>query len=153
MTVVSKNGDTDYSGTVLFNSKFIEGAKTTNTSQTLFFYRRMDSHNVPDKYIVSDALSTVVGVYAAPATGKSTSYQETFAICSFRDELNNSSSDTTNQVINLDDIVKGISLPSDTTQSILWIQEGPNKVEKYLVDKFLKALSDLSLTGTTTTYE
>ena len=155
LTVTSKNGKTDYAGTVLFNSDYIMNARTYNaaTNNTYFNYRKMEDDSVPDEYIVSDMLSTVVGAYAAPAVGKSTTYQETFSIATFRDDIGDSTSSTTNRVIDLRDIVKGIALPSDTTQSILWISKGPRNVKKFLVDKFLKAFEDLWTTGTTTTYE
>ena len=153
LTVTKKNGSVDYAGTVLFNSKFIQEPRTLSATETFFKYRRTDGDRTPDEYIVSDLLSTVVGIYNPPAVGKSTTYQETYSIMTFRDDINDSTSDTTNKTVDLDDIVKGIALPSDTTQSILWIAKGTRKTEKFLVDKFLKALEDLSTTGTTTTYE
>ena len=140
-----KNNDTSFAGTVMFNSDLIQGLKENNSSGASFFYRRTDSDRMPDQYIVSDSVGTISAIYAA-ASG-------TYAIVTFRDDINDSTSDTTNKVIDLDDIVKGIELPSDTTQSILWLGKGTRKTVKVLVDKFLKALTDLSTSGTTTTYE
>jgi len=145
LTVLTKNGDSAYAGTVMFNSDLIQGAKEHNGTGTSFFYRRTDEDRTPDKYTVSDSVGTISAIYAA-ASG-------TYAIVTFRDDINDSTSDTTNKVIDLDDIVKGIELPSDTTQSLLWIKKGTRKTVKVLVDKFLKALTDLSTSGTTTTYE
>ena len=155
LSVTSKNGDTAYAGTVLFNSKFIERARTLNsaTDTTVFQVAELPASHEANKYIVSDGLSTVVGVYDAYASGKATSAQETFAIVTFRDDVNDNTSSTTNKVIDLDDILKGIALPSDVTHSLLWISESDRRVRKVLVDKFLKAFEDLATTGTTTTYE
>jgi len=153
MTVVSCNGDTSKAGTVLFNSNYIEGAQNYNTVQTFFYYRSMEIDSVPDKYVVSDALGTVLSIFDPPAKGKASTYAETYTVATFRDDHNDSTSDTTNRVLDFEDIVKGIALPSDITQSLLWIADGHKKPRKFLVDKFLKALSDQSSTGTTTTYE
>jgi len=153
LTVVSKSNDTSFAGTVLFNSKFIQNAQNYNTTQTSFFYRRTDEDRTPELYIVSDALGTVVEAFDPASQGKINTYEQTYAIVTFRDDINDSTSDTTNKVIDFEDIVKGIALPSDTTQSILWLAKGSRKTVKVLVDKFLKALEDQSSTGTTTTYE
>jgi hypothetical protein len=122
----------------------MSGVQTLD-SQTFFYYKNCDNDSTPDKYIVSDVLNTVDGIFDAASA--------TYMIEAVRDDVNDSTSSTTNKIIDLDDIVKGIALPSDTTQSLLWIAETPKKVVKILVDKFLKAISDLASTGTTTTYE
>lgn len=153
MTVVSVDNDTTKAGTVLFNSKFIERARTLSATRTVFHYRENVKGRITKKVIVSDALGTLTDIYKAYAVGKSTTYQETFAIVKVRDSINDSTSDTTNKTIDLEDIVKGIELPSDTSQSLLWIVDAKKKVTKMLVDKFLKAFSDQASTGTTTTYE
>jgi replication-associated recombination protein RarA len=152
LTVLSKNDDTGFAGTVLFNSKYMDKPYASG-SNTVFFYRSTGKRIVKDKYIVSDPLSTVIGIYNPPAVGKTTDNVETFAVVTFRDDINDSTSSTTNKSIDLEDIVKGIALPSDTTQSILWLANGTHRTRKFLIDKFLKAFEDLYTTGTTTTYE
>ena len=144
LTVVNKNGDTSFAGTVLFNSTYMQDVKNSGV-QTSFSYRKTETNANPDKYLVSDALATVDAIFDVPTV--------TYMIVTVRDDVNDSTSSTTNKVVDLNDIIKGIALPSDTTQSLLWIQDTPKKVVKILADKFLKAITDLSSTGTTTTYE
>ena len=144
LTVVNKNGDTSFAGTVLFNSTYMQDVKNSGV-QTSFSYRKTETNANPDKYLVSEALATVDAIFDVPTV--------TYMIVTVRDDVTDSTSSTTNKVVDLEDIIKGIALPSDTTQSLLWIQDTPKKVVKILADKFLKAITDLSSTGTTTTYE
>lgn len=143
LTVLTRNDDASYAGTVLFNSKFMKEVQTIDAG-TFFYYKGSDVDSVPDKYVVSDVLSTVDNMFAAASA--------TFTTATVRDDPNDSTSSTTSRIIDLDDIVKGVALASDTSQSLLWISLGGKGSKKILVDKYLKAFSDLSSTGTTTTY-
>lgn len=141
-TIVSKSSDTSYAGTALFNSTRIKNnGRTVNTNNTWFEYAKDSNSSVFDKYEIDEAIATFDDIYT-DSTGA-------FKLMAVHDDVNDSASDTTSKVIDLDDIVYGIALPSNTNKSLLWIQSG-SKVEKILVNLKLATIEDWAQTGTST---
>lgn len=141
LTVLERNSDTSYAGSVLFNSNRMSNMQVNGSADTFFEYGLNTNDVVFDKYIVDEAIATADDVFAAVSS--------TFYLLPIHDDVNDSSSDTTNKVIDPDDIAKGIALPSDDTKSLLFVQNG-GKVEKVLVNKALETIEDYVMTGTTT---
>ena len=143
LTVLYKEQDSTFAGNVLFNSKFVlNDAKTYDTDDTLFHYGKNKNDRIGEEYWVDEALATFDDIYTASSG--------TFFTLPIYDDVNDATSSTTNRAIDLDDIVKGIALPSSTTKSLLWVQSG-GKVNKILVNQELQTIEDMAVTGSTTT--
>lgn len=141
-TVESKNGDTSFAGSVLFNSnRILNNGRTIDTNDTWFEYSKDINGVIGDKYEVDDAIATFENIYAA-ATG-------TFKLIPIHDDLHDPNSATTSKVVNLEDIAYGIDLTSSPLKSLLWIQSG-SKLEKVLADIRIATLEDWAVTGTST---
>jgi hypothetical protein len=142
LTVKSKNSDTAYAGSVLFNANRIGNMKLYSDDDSYFDYFENSNDVVFDKYIVNETLSTADDVFTAANTP--------FYTLPVYDNVNDNTSSTTNKPILADHIAKGAKQSSATTNSFLWIQNG-GKVDKILVNKVLEQIEDWIMTGATTT--
>jgi hypothetical protein len=147
LTVLKINEDTSKAGSILFNSNRVTGMQLNGTTDTFFLYPSdlktggKTAAVVKDKVVVDETLTTADGIYDA--------VNKTFQTLPVYDDVNDITSSTTNIVIDPNDIAKGKALTATPSKSLLWIQEG-GIVRKYLVNKYLGAIEDYIMTGTTT---
>lgn len=135
------NYDSGKAGSVLLNSDGISKLRLEGSDDSFFEYALREDDIVKDKYVVDETLTTSDDIFTANSVVAYT--------LPVHEDPNDSTSSTTNKVIDPTKIRKGIGLPSDATKSLLWIQRG-GKVEKILVDKALQTIDDYVGTGTTT---
>ena len=141
LTVLYQNSDSSKAGAVLLNSNRVSNAKLHDTNDTVFNYESIKNQDVVlDKYWVDETLTTFDDIYNA--------VNKTFYTLPVHDDVDDSSSATTNRPIDVDDIVRGVAYSS--SKSLLHVQDG-GKIVKILVNKSLYAIEDYVMTGTTTT--
>jgi len=146
LTIVNKNGDTQYAGSRVFNTDCISEVKTYNTTGARFRYRHKPDRKSggEDLYVVSESRATVL-------TAINKSFNATGVTLNVHPE-NSASNSVVATVFNAKDIV--FVFPNTTYNAELcWlvVNENGTKHRRYLAAHKMVNVVALVETGTTTT--
>lgn len=133
-------------GSRIFNTDYIVGAKTVETSKTEFLYNAnpRDRRSLPQKIRVTDGIATIKTAFSA-------TWQNNYLdLPSFPN--NDATESAVTKTNAKESILYAKPDPSSpTTRSYVYVLEGAFKAEKLLVDYNLDQIIDIADTGATTT--